>query len=216
MKSLSAKSICAALAGAAVVLPLIFFLGGCTGGKQSLKIQRYALEYPAPPASTGQQLNASIRVDDFLMARNFEARAMIYRTRAFLYSEDAYHRWRVRPSDMVSDLLTRDLRSSGIFRGVFSGGDSENTRYILNGFIEEFYEMEEQDGNRAVLVLTISLIDTSRAEREGRTVFQKRYRSVQKMEKSGADPFVRAMSLGLETLSKEIILNIHQAAQVPK
>jgi len=193
---------------------LVSLLTGCVGtARPPLEIHRYALEYPAPAFKEKQPLNVAIRINDFEMARSFKSRGMVYRTKAFLYGEDAYNRWRVPPSEMISDLFARDLRNCGLYQGVFSSNDGENTRYQLSGYIDEFYEMEEGGGSRAVLALTVSLIDTARPERTGRTIFQKAYRSVQKMEKKGADPFARAMSRGLESTSSEIILDVHQAIQ---
>ena len=55
------------------------------------------------------------------IARAFSTASMVYRSRPFVYGDDAYNRWKIKPSVMISDLLLRDMKSAGLFGGVFSG-----------------------------------------------------------------------------------------------
>jgi ABC-type uncharacterized transport system auxiliary subunit len=190
----------------------VFLLSGCAaGGKSPAAIHHYALEYSSPAFKDLALVNDSIRVEPLSIVRNYSTMAMVYRSKPFLYGDDAYHRWKVKPSIMVSDLLLRDMRNAGLFRGVFSNGDMENGGYALGGVIEELYELEDATGSRAVLALNVTLLTTGKPTGNGRTVFQKGYRSVQPMEKGDAESLVRAMSKAMEALSKEIILDTYKA-----
>jgi len=192
------------------LLAVVFLLGGCAGGaKNSVAVRHYVLEYP-PPAFPGlEKASESIRLEPFSIARTFGTTAMVYRSKPFVYGDDAYNRWKIKPSAMISDLLLRDMRSAGLFAGVFSGNDVKSGDYTLGGVIEEIYEQEERDGGRAVLALSVTLIDRSRRE-PGRPVIQKSYRSVQAMEACNAEAMARAVSKAMEALSREVILDTYQ------
>jgi len=199
--------ICLAVGLGAVVL----LLGGCAAGAKTTAVRQYALEYPSPAFGNLERVRDSIRVEPLSIARAFSTASMVYRSRPFVYGDDAYNRWKIKPSAMISDLLLRDMRSAGLFGGVFSSGDSESADYALGGVIEELYEQEESGGSKAVLALNVTLLNRSRQNTGGRLSFQKSYRSVQAMETCDAESMARAMSKAMEALSREIILDTYQA-----
>jgi len=199
--------ICLALGLWAVVL----LLGGCAAGAKTTAVRQYALEYPPPAFGNLEQVSDSIRVEPLSIVRAFSNASMVYRSRPFVYGDDAYNRWKIKPSVMISDLLLRDMKSAGLFGGVFSGSDSESGDYALGGVIEELYEQEEKDGGMAILALNVTLLNRSRQNTGSRLIFQKNYRSVQAMEACDAESMARAVSKAMEALSREIILDTYQA-----
>ena len=201
--------ICLALGLWAVAL----LLGGCAAGAKTsaAAVRQYALEYPSPAFGNLERVPGSIRVEPLSIARTFSTASMVYRSRPFVYGDDAYNRWKIKPSVMISDLLLRDMKSAGLFGGVFSNSDSESGDYALGGVIEELYEQEERDGGKAVLALNVTLLNRSRQNTGSRLIFQKNYRSVQTMETCDAESMARAMSKAMEALSREIILDTYQA-----
>ena len=200
--------ICLVLGLGAVVL----LLGGCAAGaKTSAAVRQYALEYPSPAFGNLERVRDSIRVEPLSIARTFSTASMVYRSRPFVYGDDAYNRWKIKPSVMISDLLLRDMKSAGLFGGVFSSGDTQSADYALGGVIEELYEQEESSGSKAVLALNVTLLNRSRQNTGGRLSFQKNYRSFQTMETGDAESMARAMSKAMEALSREIILDTYQA-----
>ncbi len=191
---------------------LVLLLGGCAAGaKTSAAVRQYALEYPSPAFGNLERVRDSIRVEPLSIARAFSTASMVYRSRPFVYGDDAYNRWKIKPSVMISDLLLRDMKSAGLFGGVFSGSDSESGDYALGGVIEELYEQEQRDGSKAVLALNVTLLNRSRQNTGGRLSFQKSYRSVQAMENCDAESMARAVSKAMEALSREIIQDTYQA-----
>jgi len=188
-------------------------LGGCAAGAKTsaAAVRQYALEYPSPAFGNLEPVSDSIRVEPLSIARAFSNASMVYRSRPFVYGDDAYNRWKIKPSVMISDLLLRDMKSAGLFGGVFSGSDAESGDYALGGVIEELYEQEERDGGKAVLSLNVTLLNRSRQNAGSRLIFQKNYRSVQALETGDAESMARAVSKAMEALSREIILDAYQA-----
>jgi len=190
---------------------LILFGGCSSAAKSSVAVRHYALEYASPTFKESGPLSESIRVETLSVVRNFGTTSMVYRSRPCVYNDDAYNRWKVKPSAMITDMLLRDMRSAGLFGGVFSDSDRESGDYALGGVIEELYEQEEKDAGRAVLALNMTLLNTGRQNAGGRLIFQKTYRAVEVMERSDAESLARAMSKAMGALSKQIILDTYTA-----
>ena len=193
-------------------------LAGCAlgGGKPAVRIEQYALEYAPPEPRSPVPADAAIRVDRFSVAQIFNSVKIVYRAKPYSFDDYAYHRWRANPGDMIGDCLLRDLRSSGLFRSVFSYRDMEDIPLVLKGGVGEFFEADEGGGRRAVLSVHLMLVDLSAREPGGRVVFQKNYRFEEPVAKKTLPGFVRAMSRAAEKLSARAIGDVYQAVKGKK
>ena len=197
------------------VLPLLaicLLFSGCFGlGKKSPMIERYTLEYPSPTFENLTRLDQTIKVERFSVAKAFNTESMVFRPDAFKLDTYASHRWMVNPGDMTSDYLLRDLRNSGLFRAVFSYRDYDDARFVLEGGLEEFMEVDEGKGRSAVLTLTVNLLDLSRTGTPSRLIFQKKYRSVEPIPDADPAGLARAMSTGAGKVSAQVIKDVYGA-----
>ena len=114
---------------------------------------------------------------------------------------------------MVTDFLRRDIRHAGLFRAVLSTRDTEETRYVLDGGVEEFLEVDEGKSGKAVLVATVTLIDRTSQEASRRVVFQKSYRCEAPLTQEGAAGLAEAMSRAMSQFSTRVIADIGNALQ---
>ncbi len=194
-----------------VLLLCPFLLAGCfPGSTPPPRVEFYTLDY-APPAASTKTLGQVIKIDRFLVAQVYNNPAMVYRPEAYRLSVYQYHRWRTGPGDMVTDYLVRDFHSSGLFEAVFSYRQPESARFELEGAVEEFLEAREGDGRKAVLVLTVTLLDRSKPEITSRVVFQKRYRAREPFSDQSPGGFARGMSAAMARLSAEIAGDVFDA-----
>jgi cholesterol transport system auxiliary component len=122
-------------------------------------------------------------------------------------------RWRVNPGDMVTDFLLRDLRNSGIFKGAFSYRDDESVRFVLEGGVDEFLEVDEQNTGKAVISLTIALIDTNEKEITKRLVFQKKYRAEEPLTEQSPAALAQGMSTSMKRVSEQLLKDIYSSLQ---
>jgi cholesterol transport system auxiliary component len=191
------------------LLPLA--LGCSLGGRPAYSVKHYSLEYPSPRMEGIQRFNELIKVERFSVSPAFNSTAMIYRENPF--GRDAYHyeRWRVNPGDMVTDLIVRDLRNSGLFRAIFSYHDVEETRLLLEGQVEEFLELEEKDSWKAMLGVTITFLDLMKKEPAEKVVFQRSYRFVELFAEKTPEGLAGGMSKAMERFSKQLIRDLEQA-----
>jgi ABC-type uncharacterized transport system auxiliary subunit len=193
---------------AAALLVMLLIAGCVAGGKAPVAIDQYVLEYASPSFEGVKPSGEVMRVSRFAVAQAMNTPMMVYRSKPYENNVDYYNRWRVNPGDMVTDYLLRDMRSSGLFRAVFSYRDTEDGRYLLQGNVEDFLEVNDGNGRRAVITVHVSLLDVSQKEITRRVLFQKKYSNVENLEQNSASGFAQAMSKAMEKTSKQIIKEI--------
>ncbi len=186
------------------------------GGKPSVMVEQYALEYPPPATQNLNPIDQVIGIDRFSVAQIFNHVKMIYRQKPTQYNDYAYHRWRANPGDMVGDSLLRDLRAAGVFKSVFSWREMENTPFILKGGVGEFYESDEPAGRKAILSVHITLMDTTQKELTKQIIFQKNYRYEEPLTEQTVQGSARAMSMAVEKVSRQVIADVYEAMKDKK
>ncbi len=194
-----------------VMLVLSLFLSGCLpGAKPPYLVELYTLDYPHPVVG-GTALDQPVKVRRFSVAQSYNSTAMIYKTEPYKVTAPAYHKWRVNPGDMVTDYLLRDLRASGLFRGVFSYRDPEGTRFVVEGGVEELLQSKERDGWKAILGLQVTLVDTGQTDITKRLIFQKRYRVDEPVPDESPEAFAAGISSAMARASAAIIRDVREA-----
>jgi cholesterol transport system auxiliary component len=192
----------------------VLLLAGC--GTPPALINKYILEYPPPDSLLGSKAAAikePIRVERFAAAQPFDSSAMIYRPDSFKSEAYTYNRWRVNPGTMVTDYLTRDMRDSGLFTAVFAPGNSGKGRFLVEGTVQEFQELDEPDGWKGALALNVTFLDAAAEEIPQKVIFQKNYLAEEPLEEKTPKGLARAMSRAMRTLSAQIMSDLYQAAQ---
>lgn len=194
------------------ILLFIILASGCSlGAKPAYLVNQYTLEYTPPVLKEMAQINELIKVERFSIAQAFDSLMMVYKEGPNLRNVDAYNRWRTKPGDMVTDSLSRDLRNSGLFRAVFSYNDNEETRYLLEGQVDEFLEVSERDGRKAVLSLNVTFLDLKKKDTIDKVIFQRDYRFIEPIAEKTPGGFAKGMSKAMEKFSKQVIPDVYQA-----
>jgi len=194
-----------------LLLPGLVLLAGC--GKPPMLIQQYMLEYPAPMLGGKIKSPEAVKVGLFSVAQAFNTNNMVFQPQPFKSETYNYSRWRANPGYLVTDYLLRDFRDSHLFTAVFAPGSNGKSRFFLEGGVEEFQEVDEPDGWKAVLALTVTLLDVSQEELPRRVVFQKQYRAVEPMPDKTPKGLAQGMSKALEHLSARIITDTYEATR---
>jgi ABC-type uncharacterized transport system auxiliary subunit len=174
-------------------------------------VHQYMLEYPAPVLAKKAKSPETVKVSLFSVAQAFNTNNMVYQPQPYKSETYNYSRWRANPGYLVTDYLLRDFRDSHLFNAVFGPGSSGRFRFALEGGVEEFQELDEPDGWKAVLALTVTLLDVSQEELPQRVVFQKNYRAVEPMPEKTPQGLAQGMSKAMEHLSARIIADTYEA-----
>lgn len=187
----------------------IALLAGCLGRtKPPYQSDQYTLDYQPPAASAQQPLDELIRVERFSVAPAFNSTAMVIRTGQYRFDTYNYSRWRVNPADMVSGFILRDITRAGIFKGTYFYYDSDLSRYILEGYVDEFCE-SAQDSPGALLSVRITLLDTDEKNPVKQVVFQKQYRASVPMNDRSPDGLAAALSEAMKSVSGQLLSDIN-------
>ena len=198
---------------------LILFLGilslsGCLPGSKPPQLtEQFTIEYAPPEPLKLTPVPQTIRIERFSTAQAYNSPSMIYKSEPYRLASYNYNRWRVAPGDMVTDYLVRDLRDSGIFIGVFSYREMESARFVLEGGVEEFLEVDTGKAGTALLNLSIALIDTRQTEITKRLIFQKNYRREEPLKEQTPAALARGMSVAMKKLSDEVAKDIYESVQ---
>jgi len=193
---------------------LMVLISGCGfGGKPSYSVNQYALEYPSPILKELTLVNELVRVEQFSVAQIFNTSAMIYKEGPNLRNVDPYNRWRTKPGEMATEYLVRDLRNCGLFRAVISYGHSEETRYLLEGQVDEFLEVSEKDGRKAVLSLHVTFLDLKMRDTAEKVIFQRDYKVVEPYPEKTPAALAQGMSRAMGKISGQIILDLQHAVK---
>ncbi len=199
-----------------LIILLMILTSGCSfGSKTAYPINQYTLEYPSPILKEIAQIKELIGVERFSVAQAFDTSAIVYRDGPNLRNLDLYSRWRTKPGDMVTDFLVRDLRHSGLFQAVFSYNENDETRYLLEGQVDEFLDVSEKDGQRAVLSLNVTLLDLEKKGAVDKVIFQRNYKFVEPFSERGPEALAQGMSRAMEKFSKQLMLDLHKALTEP-
>ena len=185
---------------------VIVLTAGCfQRSKEQYLVERFILEYPPPDFSRLATSRESIRVERFSVAQAYNTTAMVFRPEAFRLDTYVSSRWSIHPADMINDLLVRDLKSAGLFVHVFSYQSDEPVRYILDGFVDQFYEVDEGPASRAVLSISVILFDRQAGDLLGRLRFQKTFRYSNTLSGKTAEALARGMAANVEGFSTDLI-----------
>ncbi len=184
---------------------------GC--GKPPVMINKYILEYPSPEFPRRPQVQEAVKVDLFSVAQAINTTDMIYRPRPFQNEAYRYHRWRVNPGHLVTDFLLRDLRSSGLFQAIFNYDSAAKSRFVVEGGVEEFLEVDEGESWQGVLAVNVTLLDTTQEEITRRIVFQKNYRVIEPFVDKTPRGLADALSRAMQRLSAEVIADLYSQAR---
>jgi ABC-type uncharacterized transport system auxiliary subunit len=198
-----------------IMFVIVFLLSGCMGGAQTFRtIERYTLEYPVPRFENISRIGPAMRVERFSAVREFCSNTMVYRAKPYVRDIYNYQRWNIKPADLVTEFVLRDMRSAGVSGSVLSYEDGGDARFVLEGRVEEFIEIDEGEKSWASLVVYVKVSDSSGKTGDKRIILEKSYKILEPFKKDRQpDELARAMSAAMEKLSKELIPDIYKAAK---
>ena len=195
---------------ASLFLSMVLIASCSLGARPSYQVNYYTLEYPSPILKESASNNELIRVERFSVAQTYNTSAMIYKEGSNLRNADPYNRWRTKPGEMATENLVRDLRNSGLFRAVISYSDSGETRYLLQGQVDEFLEVSEKNG-LAVLSLNVTFLDLKESDVAERMIFQREYTVAQPCAERTPVGLAQGMSRAMGEISRQILLDLQKA-----
>lgn len=195
-----------------VLLTLLFC--ACTSGfkQPSSKIEYYTLEYEPPQVSSLGDVNklpVVIKLERFSVAPEYNTSRMIYRSSSYRRDAYNYHQWRAGVGDLVSYYLSRDMSRAGKFTGVLSPDSRSAYSYMLEGSVDEFFESDAENAWKAVLTVSITLMERDEPDITKRIILQKTYNATKECKRKNPKALAEAMSRAMAAISVSIIEDVY-------
>ncbi|NLA75814.1 MAG: hypothetical protein GX846_10165 [Deltaproteobacteria bacterium] len=193
-------------------LLIVFIPSACIDLKQpGLDMQYYTLEYDAPSITGYEPLPFIVRIEKFDAAPLYNSRDIIYKDREYKRGSYPYHRWMTRPADIATYMIGRDLKKSGMFKGVIMPGErNREVSFRVSGMIEGFHELNTGREQHGVLTVSITLApEAGPAKTKGMDILQKTYNAIEKMEKKSPVSLAEALSRAMQKVSHEICIDMY-------
>ena len=190
--------------------PILFV--ACVSLKQPVdKIEYYTLEYPPPQIETLKPLPCVIRMDRFTAAPPYNTSQIIYRDQSFKRNAYIYYRWQTNPGAIVTTLLNRDIKNSGLFKAVLDPVSRFSPSYIIEGTVDEFFEWDTQNAWKAILTVSIILTEKNKNDVNNMILFQKTYRKAEICRQKKPKAVAEAMSQALSKISEEMMIDVYDS-----
>jgi ABC-type uncharacterized transport system auxiliary subunit len=191
-------------------LSACLIIAGCIDLKQPKnKVQYYTLEYSSPDITGLKPLPVTLKIERFTEAPAYNTNRIIYGKQSFKRDEYFYYKWRSNPADLVTYFLSRDMRESGLFKAVLPQSSGFPFSYLLEGSVDEFFELDVAENWNAVLSLTITLMAANEPDVSKSVLFQKSYTIKKVCKHKNPQGLAQAMSLAMGAISNEVIKDIY-------
>jgi ABC-type uncharacterized transport system auxiliary subunit len=105
--------------------------------------------------------------------------------------------------------LTRDLRESTLFQGVFGYEIRVKPTHTVEGVVSQFYEKDTAKNWQAILDVNITLIANNSNNMNETILFQKSYTAAKTCARKNPASFVEAMSSAMREISEQISMDIY-------
>lgn len=134
----------------------VLLLAGAAGCGAAHPSKYYTLELPADSPSATNRFPVSLLVGHISAPHLFRDDKIVYRSGKEQLGTYAYQRWAEPPTDMLEEMLVRQLRGSGRFQSVERLASSARGDYILRGHLSRLEETDSH-GIQASFALELEL-----------------------------------------------------------
>jgi ABC-type uncharacterized transport system auxiliary subunit len=185
---------------------------GC-GSVPATRYYQLTMGPDAAAGARGDQLPVTLLVGPIGGSHLYRDDRLIYGTGTEELGAYEYERWVEPPTEMVQDLLLRELRTSGRYRGVYPMGSTAHGDYVLRG---DLYDLKEVSGNPVAARVTLEL--RLRDTKGGADVWTQSYTHDEPVNGKDAAAVVAALDRNLQQGTKDALASLDQylASHPPK
>ena len=183
---------------------VVLFLGGCGAARPS---KYYQLTIPGD-APAGQEVDPkpmTLLVGTLLASDLYREDRIVYSTAGQEMGTYEYQRWAEPPTEMIQEVLLRELRSSGHYRAVFAHRSDANGDFLLRG---RLYDFKEVSGNAMAARLTVDF--EMRDLKSGSTVWTHYYHRDEPVNGKDVPAVVAALNKNVQRSVKEVLESLDQ------
>jgi len=183
---------------------VVLFLGGCGAARPS---NYYQLTIPGdvPVAKEVDPTPVTLLVGALFASDLYREDRIVYSTTQEEMGTYEYQRWAEPPTEMIQEVLLRELRSSGRYRAVFAHRSDSSGDFLLRG---RLYDFKEVSGNTMVARLTVDF--EMRDLKTGTTVWTHYYHHDEPVNGKNVPAVVAALDKNVQRSVKEVLEGVDQ------
>lgn len=168
---------------------------------------------PAGQAADPPPAPVTLLVGNLFASDLYREDRIVYSTAGEQMGTYEYERWAEPPTEMIQEVLLRELRSSGRYRAVFVHRSDANGDFLLRGRLYDFKEVSE-NGMVARLKVDFEMRDL----KNGATVWTHYYQHDEPVNGKNVPAVVAALDKNVQLAVKEVLEGLDQyfASHPPK
>jgi len=177
---------------------------GCGAARPS---KYYELSVPAgmAPAADPSAFPVTLLLGPLTASHLYREDKIVYSSAAQSMGTYEYQRWAQPPTEMMQEVLFRELRASGRYRGVNNLRSSARGDYLLHG---QLYDFKEVSGNP--LVARVAVEYELRETKTGMTVWSHYYAHDEPVSGKDVGAIVAALDHNVQNIIGEVKAGLEQ------
>jgi ABC-type uncharacterized transport system auxiliary subunit len=185
-----------------VMVAVLF--GGC-GAARPAKYYQLTVPGDATAGQTADPLQVTLLVGNLFASHLYREDRIVYSTGGQQMGTYEYQRWAEPPTEMVEEVLLRELRASGRYRAVYAQRSNTNGDFLLRG---RLYDFKEVSGSPMVARVTADF--EMRDLKSGATVWTHYYQHDEPVNGKDVPAVVAALDTNVQRGVKEVLASLDQ------
>jgi ABC-type uncharacterized transport system auxiliary subunit len=178
--------------------------GGC-GAARPAKYYQLTVPGDATAGQTADPLQVTLLVGNLFASHLYREDRIVYSTGGEQMGTYEYQRWAEPPTEMVEEVLFRELRASGRYRAVYAQRSNTNGDFLLRG---RLYDFKEVSGSQMVARVTVEF--EMRDLKSGATVWTHYYQHDEPVNGKDVPAVVAALDTNVQRGVKEVLASLDQ------
>jgi ABC-type uncharacterized transport system auxiliary subunit len=196
IKSRTAILLCLVAAG---------FLSSCGGAARPSKYYQLTVPGDAPSGQASDPAPVTLLVGSLQASHLYREDRIVYSSGGQQMGTYEYQRWAEPPTEMIEEVLLRELRASGRYRAVYAHRSNTNGDFLLRG---RLYDFKEITGSAMAARVTVEF--EMRDLKSGTTVWTHYYQRDEPVSGKDVPAVVAALDRNVQQGVKEILASLDQ------
>ena len=182
-------------------LLIALLISGCSLKQEVGQTNSYSIDFNSKNSSY-KNIGKSILIEEPLVNKSFNSRAIFYSQKPYLFEEYAKNRWINLPSSMIHNSLLESFGSSKMFTFVSQEKTEQKSDYVLKTNLLKLYHEIQDDKSYAIIKIKFDLLKDEKVVKT--FTFDKKVMVPQNKPYDFVNSTNKALNDILEELIKEI------------
>ncbi len=184
-------------------LLIALLISGCTLKQEVGQTNSYSIDFNSKNSSYNN-IGKSILIEEPLVNKSFNSRAIFYSQKPYLFEEYAKNRWINLPSSMIHNSLLESFQSSNVFSLVSVEDAKIKYDYVLKTNVIKIYHEINADKSYVILKINFDLLK----DKELVQTFS--YDKKVLVKENRPYEFVNSLNKTFEEIMKELLKEINK------